>query len=518
MKRKYYGRLMAIVLAVMMVLGSFCISFAEGQDGQNAQGDADQTETVVPDGQDDPDGDTTGDETIDNQDADDQTGTDDPDGEEVQNDEELLNEEPAEGEDAELKEPEAEKKLKAKRDDPKIEIKSLKKASVAESGVVIKWNKVEGAAKYKVVRTTNGKIIATTDKLGFYDKKAKPYTKTTYRVYAYDKAGKFMVRSEPKSITTGGIANVGPITTASGYQSVTLRWNKIPGALYYDIIRTDSYGRSVKLKIATTAKNSLNSKMIEYRDSKNVEADVSYYYSVWAVRNAKENGKTVKVRSKAKRNSHSVKSVRQMYQTIYFGSSATLTSHAGPSVTRTFYPGTPIVTTGFGGGQYKFWYGGSLFYANYTRVSYATCDYITSSDYSKLSATKFINELYNAGEVRRSSSDYLIWVSTYTQHLYIFKWNYRTKSWVLDRHWECSTGTAGSPTRIDTYMNIEARYSYEGGIPYWNCFSGMNAIHGKKDSYAIDGHPHSHGCVRNYNSNAGWIWDNCPMGTPVAIY
>jgi hypothetical protein len=316
-----------------------------------------------------------------------------------------------------------------------------------------------------------------------------------------------------------------------GYNSVTLKWGAEDNAQKYEIWRTNSKG---KIKGTEPLRTWKASRGTEFRDKKAKEPNKTYYYVVRALR--KNSDGTMQYTEYS--NVVNAKAVRQMYEKIYLSRTRTLTSHDKYRTTRSFSPNEPIIATGFGGGCYKFYDGEGkkkrLFYVSYMSVSSAKADYSKKKDYSTVTAENFANELTTAKVIDKGTGKgkgkYLIWVSTYTQHLYIFKWNKKAQQWKLFKckiqgesrpsHWECATGEAVSPTIINMQLAIQKKVAYENGtgIPYWNCFSGWNAIHGKKDSYVIDGQPHSHGCVRNYNYNAEWIYKNCPVGTQVIIY
>ena len=56
-------------------------------------------------------------------------------------------------------------------------------------------------------------------------------------------------------------------------------------------------------------------------------------------------------------------------------------------------------------------------------------------------------------------------------------------------------------------------------------FNGGHAFHTrtyiKGTSYLLDptiGHPASQGCVRMYDADVNWLWDNMPFGTTVVVY
>ena len=124
--------------------------------------------------------------------------------------------------------------------------------------------------------------------------------------------------------------------------------------------------------------------------------------------------------------------------------------------------------------------------------------------------TDFVNK-----SKKSSKTKYLIWVSTYTQHLYIFKG--KKGKWKLYKDWECSTGAAKSPTPTGFDKKIEDKWRNHSGIDYWSPFQHANSIHGQRSSYLF-GKPQSNGCVRNFDQNAKWLYYNCARGTGLIVY
>ena len=314
------------------------------------------------------------------------------------------------------------------------------------------------------------------------------------------------------------LGSMSKVTALPGYDSILVKWNKVSNAQKYEVVIKDSKGRQVKTITDKT--------YYKHGDHKKngLEPKVTYTYYVRAIRD--DSGK----RSYSNVQSASTQIVRQMYETIYLKSSYRLESHGGGSaVTRTFSSSKPLLATGFGGGKFKFWDGSGsnrrLFYVHVSKVRKARGDYFGKTNYSMAAAENFVNDL---GIKKSKKSDYLIWVSTNTQHIYFFRYNWDKRKWQIPKikvngkyvngHWEVSTGAPDTPTMINMNLKIQFKERSYSGISWWNCFSGYNAIHGKRQSYVIDGHPHSHGCVRNYNNLAEWIYKNCPVGTPVVIF
>ena len=335
-------------------------------------------------------------------------------------------------------------------------------------------------------------------------------------------------------------AKVTTLTLHPSYKSIIITWSSVPGATKYVLQRSKEKDKGFKtIKTITDA----TKKSYKYTDKKangTVEPYSTarkYYYRVYAY-----SDRDKKSKSKTK----SGTCVRPMYEEVYFKSSAQLTSHDGKHKTRTFHGGQKIVAQGFGGGKYRFYYKGNYFYANYVRVrnckakfqknedgivgyarkngksgykgKWAKQDYAKDGSmnyegikfYDKTTAENFVNK-----SKKSSKTKYLIWVSTYTQHLYIFKG--KKGKWKLYKDWECSTGAAKSPTPTGFDKKIEDKWRNHSGIDYWSPFQHANSIHGQRSSYLF-GKPQSNGCVRNFDQNAKWLYYNCARGTGLIVY
>jgi hypothetical protein len=306
------------------------------------------------------------------------------------------------------------------------------------------------------------------------------------------------------------IPRVEKVTAYPGYKSITLRWKKVDDVKFYLIERSTKENSGFEELARFSADEYNDGDYINYRDKKSVKKNTKYYYRVYS-RRVKTAGNFVQKDPATA----SAKSVRPIYQTITFKTTIKLTAHDGSKKKHTFSKGQKVTAEGFGGGCYKFYYNDHLYYAYYTRIGKTTSNYMKETNYTDRTAENFVNEY---GRKKSSKSNYLIWVSTYTQHLYIFKWNKSKKEWKLDRDWECSTGKAASPSPTGFKESLNSnKMKRHSGISWWSPYRSMNSIHGKRSSYKIDGAPHSHGCVRNYDDNAKWIFNNCKPGTPLIV-
>lgn len=208
--------------------------------------------------------------------------------------------------------------------------------------------------------------------------------------------------------------------------------------------------------------------------------------------------------------------VRTIAYRVRIKKSGTLKSHGGPSRTIRVSKGEYIDCYGFGGGKYIFERNGSIFYCNKTRTNKRSCVYTNAFNYSRQDAEFYI-EAKRRYDSLSSPTNSLIWVNTFTQHLYRF--DYRNGRWECVNDFECSTGKAAtpSPTGVNGKKQIWKKISKRHKIKWWSPYSDINSIHAKKAKWRI-GYPSSNGCIRNYENNAYDVYVNAPIGTRVLLY
>ncbi len=141
--------------------------------------------------------------------------------------------------------------------------------------------------------------------------------------------------------------------------------------------------------------------------------------------------------------------------------------------------------------------------------------------YTEEEATAYVNK-----KGFRSSTKYLIWVSTYKQHMYVFKGS--KGKWSCIGVWRCTTGRFGTDTETPLgKMKIRGR-QYEwvwnwNATAYYASRIKCGAIHSwvyKANGSKRSGHlgaPRSHGCIRVNIKRAKWIYYNIPRGTSVYV-
>lgn len=145
----------------------------------------------------------------------------------------------------------------------------------------------------------------------------------------------------------------------------------------------------------------------------------------------------------------------------------------------------------------------------------------TSNDYSTQAKEYFVNS-----KGYKSSSKYLIWISTYTQRVNVFEGS--KGNWKLIRSEKCVTGKMSTYTPLGEFNVTKKKYAHYYGrnfYKYLTYFRGDNKMHtrparrkGGKYLNATMGKPLSNGCVRLTDSLAKWVYNNVPKKATVLVY
>ena len=280
------------------------------------------------------------------------------------------------------------------------------------------------------------------------------------------------------------------VTAYSSLKKVKLEWTEVPEATSYVIYRkTGKDGEYIKRTTVQAPKHNFTD---------NVEIDKKYTYRVYA---QNKNGISEKYASTKG------EAFRKIHYKITFAHSKTLTSNKHKR-TR-FKVGFKASAIDYKNGQYIFKYKGheykiSRILAQKQKVSQISPD--------KMYSVKEVKDFINEAKLT-SRTKYLIFVSTYTQHEYVFKG--KKGNWKLVWHDDIATGRASTPTPTGL-TRIESKYPKENGLKYWSCCY-VFSIHGLPRGAKVN-YPTSGACVRNYDKRAKWVYDNCPIGTAVYVY
>ena len=331
---------------------------------------------------------------------------------------------------------------------------------------------------------------------------------------------------------TAAPAAVTNLRAVAGKGRVVLRWTAVPDADGYIINRTGGSVAKTGLDTSGNAKDffTKTGNQCEWRNQYDVNIGEVYTYSVVAYKNVIEetegdvSGSEVKgeavqeeeVQAAAESRVQSAavsttgECVRPMYIRVTFKQKKTLKAHDSSKKKYTIKKGQTMITDGYSSGAYMFKVDGHPYRVNRARCKNAKAYYTTKMEYGRESAEEFVN---NCG--LSSSTNRFMWVSFYTQHIYIMK---KVGSrWTVEKDWECSTGMASAPSPTGVKAINGFRPKSRHGLAYWSGYSGKNAFHGKRGSWKL-GKPKSHGCIRNLNVNAKWIYKNVKKGTRVYNY
>ena len=152
-----------------------------------------------------------------------------------------------------------------------------------------------------------------------------------------------------------------------------------------------------------------------------------------------------------------------------------------------------------------------------------TLEWALAHDYDADVKTVWINAMGYA-----SDTPYIIWVNRTYQRVNIFEGS--QGSWRLVKTFLCGTGRAGHATPVSvskvrqrlvngwthsTYIVRPVVYFLTGGYAFHSRL--WNRSHTALTDPSI-GYPISKGCVRMYDEDVQWIFDNIPEGTTVVVH
>ncbi len=426
------------------------------------------------------------------------------------------------------------------------------KITAEESSITLKYSKVSGAdgyAIYIVNPETGEKLIDTPINKSSMSRlknssSAKISGLTNNKTYAFkiaavdgEEIGALSNMMSAKPAVTNPGAMVNARVSAYGNKSVTLSWTKLKNATGYIIYQRKSDGTYKELTRVTDG--SKTSYAI-----KGLKNEKVYYFKLAAYRTVDDitviGSKSAKLKGTPSKTSAAAKAVHTYYYQVRLRQTAKAQEVNGTG-TITLKKGTTIKVTkkvkSYATGTSYFTKNGVKYkipsqYLNYDSYSFIT----TSTAYTKSVAEEFVN--YKGYS---SQTKWLIWISTYSQRLYLFKGS--QGKWKLQRAMLCSTGAPGT---FKDFKNPS--WIRRGETPLGSCNLGSKqhtwifavnqyayyasriiggAIHSELYYPATMtkwtilgklGKPASHGCVRVEISNAKYIYDYIPSGTKVVIY
>ena len=151
-----------------------------------------------------------------------------------------------------------------------------------------------------------------------------------------------------------------------------------------------------------------------------------------------------------------------------------------------------------------------------------TLQWALDHDYSNAMKLSFIN-----AKGYRSATEYLIWVNRACQRVNVFRG--APGNWTLVKTFLCGTGAPGSATPVGEYTVwafqkgwyhsywVEPVVRFYDGTGYAFHTRLWNPGHKTLQDDRI-GFPISAGCVRMYDEDCQWLYDNIPLRTKVVVF
>ena len=166
---------------------------------------------------------------------------------------------------------------------------------------------------------------------------------------------------------------------------------------------------------------------------------------------------------------------------------------------------------------------GDDYWVAYSAVKASEDKFYTTDYYSTEVKEYYVNKVRNWD----SQTNYLIWVSLWTQQVNIFIGS--KGHWVLYRSDPCSSGANECPTPVESvkilYKTPGWYYTnyYVHSVSVFDATRGFHSWpikNGTADTVYDDamGWPNSNSCIRMMDEAVRWLYDNVPVNTAVEIY
>ena len=150
-------------------------------------------------------------------------------------------------------------------------------------------------------------------------------------------------------------------------------------------------------------------------------------------------------------------------------------------------------------------------------------DFVQKEDYSVFQKERFVNQTKHY----ESETELLVWLSRRTQKVNVFQGS--KDNWKLIHTFDCCSGKNATPTVGGVFRYYSRTGRWDFGTYYVNkpmLFNGGHAFHTRtyisgRPGALLDstiGAPRSHGCVRMYDDDVNWLWDNMKIGTTVVVF
>lgn len=402
-------------------------------------------------------------------------------------------------------------------------------AKTYESTSTLKWKKSSRATGYVIYRSTgNGsfKRLASTKKTTYTAKNLKPGTTYRFYVRSYRKvSGKTVYGSNSKTLTVKPKFRTYPSNPTglkvyqTGSGKVYLSWDKSKNAIGYVLYqynsKTKKYDRvtsSKKTSMTVSGLKNGTTYKFKIRSYRSVNGAICYSKKYSSVVSGTPN-----------KLSKEASSVRTMGYKATVKSTFTASPANAKSKKQSVKKGTKVTVLSRGTTCKVQLPNNQVVYAKSSNLNFTSAVY-TTKNYTRAQKEAFVNDMGYT-----SSTKYLIWVSTYTQTYSLYTGS--RGNWKLLRTAKVATGGKTNPTqtRICKITKKAERH------PNWEYPNGMyqapivffyyeNAFHSRlkySDGSIADktiGKPVSGGCIRMYDEDINYLYNNVPIGTTVVIY
>ena len=394
--------------------------------------------------------------------------------------------------------------------------------SVAETGSVYKVSK--GSTKYKIVATAS---------------KSGEETKTIESNYKE----KYVFLNPPSTVK---------VTCAKNSNYVHVKWSHVENAAGYYVYRATKKGAKPKKRPKYLAGGDTTS----YVDEK-VPGKKKYYYYVAAVYRKDIDENTVEYRTCSAYSAPKAITVNKFldckiraigWHTTIKSTCALFKNKTGGATKGKVKKGTKVdvlekypakVPYGSGPSRIRIRYkkNGKVKegWIGYGRAKGGVLGTVAYKKKKAYDWPKEQKEDYVNNNGYSSSTKYLIWVSTYTQRVNIFKG--KAGHWKLYKSNRCVTGAflhltkIGSGFSIWKHQKTRIRHFYNSTGQYYyhnlSYFSKGNSFHtvcwrvgnNKQVNFIKKNlQPGTRGCCRMYTPDATWIYNNIPMKTKVVVH
>lgn len=399
-------------------------------------------------------------------------------------------------------------------------------AKASESSVKLTWKKASRATGYDIYMKTGADgaytRIASTKKTTYTKKKLKPGKTYYFRVLSYRGSGSKKSCAASYSNTAKAKPVIKATAAPKGFKSyktesgrMYFSWNKVSNATGYVVYKYDS---ATKKYVQATKTKNKNCYVGGLTAGKTYKFKVKSYRTVNGVTRFSSFSSVVTKKMPAI--SDDVSSVHPIWYKATVLENVTANPANGKTKRQVVRKGTKVTVLNYGSIC-------KVRLANndevYIRISKLK---LTSELYTKKSYSKSLKEDYVNQSGYTSPTKYLIWVSTYTQEYSLYTGS--QGKWKLLRTAKVATGKAKSPTsvQIRSITKREKRWTHDDGtynepvvyFYYENAFhSRLKKPDGTLASKTI-GKPVSGGCIRMYDEDIWYLYENVPNKTTVVIY